>query len=100
MKAEIASQVRNNPAFVELVTKRNAFSWTLTIIMLVVYYGFILLVAFAKPLLGMDIGGGITLAFPIGLGVLVCAIVLTGLYVLRANGEYDELTRRIIRDIR
>ena len=50
MQADIASQVRNNPLFLELITKRNRFSWTLTIIMLVVYYGFILLVAFAKPL--------------------------------------------------
>jgi uncharacterized membrane protein (DUF485 family) len=100
MQADIASQVRNNPLFLELITKRNRFSWTLAIIMLVVYYGFILLVAFAKPLLGMDVGGGITLAFPIGLGVIACAILLTGLYVLRANGEYDDLTRRIIKDIR
>jgi uncharacterized membrane protein (DUF485 family) len=100
MQADIASQVRNNPLFLELITKRNRFSWTLTIIMLVVYYGFILLVAFAKPLLGIEVGGGITLAFPIGLGVIVVAILLTGLYVLRANGEYDDLTRRIIKDIR
>ncbi len=99
MKADIANQIRGNPLFLELITKRNRFSWTLTVIMLVIYYGFILLVAFAKPLLGTDIGGGITLAFPIGLGVIASAIVLTGLYVLRANGEYDDLTRRIIKDV-
>jgi uncharacterized membrane protein (DUF485 family) len=100
MKADIASQIRSNPLFLELITKRNRFSWTLCAIMLVIYYGFILLVAFAKPLLGIDVGGGITLAFPIGLGVIVSAVVLTGLYVLRANGEYDDLTRRIIKGIR
>lgn len=100
MKADIATQVRSNPLFGELVSKRNRFSWTLTIIMLVIYYGFILLVAYDKQLLGMDVGGGITLAFPIGLGVIVSAIVLTGIYVLRANGEYDDLTRRIIKDVK
>lgn len=100
MEAEIASRIRNNPDFIELKAKRDRFSWTLCIVMLVIYYGFILLVAFAKGLLGTDVGGGITLAFPLGLGVIFSAILITGIYVLRANGEYDELTRRIVRDLR
>ena len=98
MQADLARRIRNNPDFVELITKRNRFSWTLAIIMLVIYYLFILVVAFDKALLATDVGGGITLAFPIGLGVIVSAIVLTGIYVLRANGHYDELTRRIVKD--
>lgn len=100
MEADIARQIRNNPAYVELLAKRGRFSWTLAILMLVIYYGFILVVAFAKSVLGADIGGGITLAFPVGLGVIIAAIVITGLYVLRANGEYDELTRKIREGIR
>ena len=100
MQADMASRIRNNPDFIELEAKRGRFGWTLTIIMLVIYYGFILLVAFAKPVLAMQIGGGITLAFPIGLGVILSAIVLTGIYVLRANGEYDRLTRRIQDSVR
>ena len=95
MKADIASRIKNSPDFVELESKRGRFSWTLAIIMLVIYYGFIALVAFAKPVMAIDIGGGMTLAFPLGLGVIASAIVLTGIYVLRANGEYDRLTARI-----
>ena len=100
MEADSARRIRNNPLFTELVTKRNRFSWTLCILMLLIYYGFILVVAFDKGLLAMDVGGGVTLAFPVGLGVILSAVVLTGVYVLRANGEYDDLTRRIIKDER
>ena len=95
MRADIASRIRNNPDFVELEAKRGRFGWTLAIVMLVIYYGFIIMLAFFKDVLSMEIGGGITLAFPIGLGVLVSAIIITGIYVLRANGEYDRLTKRI-----
>ena len=100
MRADIASRIRNNPDFVELEAKRGRFGWTLAIIMLVIYYGFIIMLAFFKDVLSMEIGGGITLAFPIGLGVLVSAIVITGIYVLRANGEYDRLTKRIQESVR
>ena len=39
----------------------------------------------------------ITLGIPLGLGVIVAAIVLTGVYVRRANGEFDRLTATAIR---
>ena len=100
MQADLARKIRSNPDFVELIASRNRFSWTLAILMLIIYYGFILVVAFDKPLLGMKVGGGITLAFPVGLGVILSAIALTGIYVLRANGSYDELTRRIVKGVR
>jgi len=100
MQADMASRIRNNPDFVELEAKRGRFGWTLTIIMLVIYYGFILLLAFAKGVMAMPIGGGITLAFPLGLGVIASAIIITGVYVLRANGEYDRLTARIRESVR
>ncbi len=94
-----AAQVRRHPAFIELEAKRRAFSWTVAVAMLAIYYGFILLVAFDKGLLATNIGGSLTLAFPIGLAVIVSAIVLTGVYVLRANGTFDALSRRIREDV-
>ncbi len=93
--AEIAL-IQTDPRFRELERKRNAFSWTLCVIMLVVYFGFILLVAFGGKLAATPIWGVVTLAFPVGLGVIVLAILLTGLYVLKANGEYDTLTRDLV----
>ena len=53
-------RVIQSPRFQELVRQRTKFAWTLTIVMLVIYFGFILLVAFAKPLLAIKIGGGVT----------------------------------------
>jgi uncharacterized membrane protein (DUF485 family) len=68
--------------------------------MLIIYFGFILLVAFAKPLLATKIGGGVTsLGIVLGLAVIVSAFVLTGLYVHRANNYFDELTRDLTREI-
>ena len=93
--AEIA-RIHADPRFRELERKRNAFSWTLCAIMLIAYFAFIFLVAFAGGFVATPIAGVITLAFPLGLGVILLAIILTGIYVLRANGEYDELTRQLL----
>jgi uncharacterized membrane protein (DUF485 family) len=93
-------RVLQSPRFQELVRQRTRFAWTLSIVMLVIYFGFILLVAFAKPLLAMKIGDGVTsLGILLGLGVIIAAFVLTGIYVYRANSEFDELTRNLTREI-
>ncbi|MGI3776586.1 MAG: DUF485 domain-containing protein [Janthinobacterium lividum] len=93
-----AGRIRLTPAFLELERKRSRFSWTLTVLMLVLYFGFILLVAFDKQLqlMGTMVTRSISLGFPLGLGVILSAIVLTGVYVLRANTEFDRLTREIV----
>ena len=96
--AEIA-RIQADPRFRELERKRNAFSWTLCVIMLIAYFSFIFLVAFAGHFVATPVWGVVTLAFPLGLGVIVLAIVLTGLYVMKANGEYDELTRQLVSGI-
>ncbi len=93
--AEIA-RIETDPRFRELERKRNAFSWTLCIIMLAIYFSFIFLVAFGGPLAATKVWGVVTFAFPAGLAVIVLSILLTGLYVVRANGEYDTLTRDLI----
>ena len=93
------NQVLLSPQFQELVRQRTKFAWTLSIVMLVIYFGFILLVAFAKPLLATKVGGGVTsLGIVLGLGVIVSAFVLTGIYVQRANSRFDELTRNLTRE--
>jgi uncharacterized membrane protein (DUF485 family) len=96
MDDQMVARIRANPKFAELLRKRNSFAWTLTILMLVVYFGFILVIAYAPAVLGESVSGVITLGFPLGLGVIVVAIVLTGIYVARANGEFDRLTREIV----
>jgi uncharacterized membrane protein (DUF485 family) len=94
------TSVLSNPNFQALVRERSGFGWTLTIIMLVIYFGFILLVAFGKGFLATKIGGGVTsIGMIIGLGVIVSAVVLTGIYTQRANSRYDDLTEKLRRDL-
>jgi uncharacterized membrane protein (DUF485 family) len=101
MAASEYERVLRNPSFQQLVRQRAGFAWTLSIIMLIIYFGFILLVAFAKPLLATKIGEGVTsLGILLGLGVIVSAFVLTGIYVQRANSRFDELTRNLTRELK
>ncbi len=90
-------EIAANPRYRALVKRRSRFAWLLTIAILVVYFGFIGLVAFDKPLLGASLSGGATsVGIPVGLGIILFAIVLTGVYVRRANGEFDAATVAIL----
>ena len=90
------ARIQDSPGFVELVRVRKSFAWTLTILMLAIYFGFIALVAFAPSAIGAIIGGSITWGLALGIAVILSAILLTGLYVWRANGAFDEMTRAIV----
>ena len=95
----LVAKVEANPKYHELRRKRNLFGWSLTALMVVVYYGYIALIAFNKPFLAQPIGAGvISLGIPIGLGVIIFTVVITGIYVRRANGEYDRLTAEILKE--
>jgi uncharacterized membrane protein (DUF485 family) len=92
-------RIQNNPKYQQLKRTRSRYGWTLAILMLVVYYGYIGLIAFDKPFLAKPIGAGVTsLGIPIGMAVIVFSIIITGLYVRRANGEFDTATRDILKD--
>jgi uncharacterized membrane protein (DUF485 family) len=93
-------KITRNPKFQELVRSRSSLGWTLTWVMLAIYLGFILLVAFNKPLLATPLAAGVTTTWgiPIGLFVIVSAFILTGIYVSKANAKYDTLTRQIVEE--
>lgn len=96
MQADLAQRIAAHPKYQELKSKRTSLGWALTIAMLVVYYGFILLVAFKKDFLATRLGDGVmTIGMPIGLGVIVFTIVITAIYVRRANSEFDQLSEAI-----
>jgi uncharacterized membrane protein (DUF485 family) len=89
-------EVLADPRYQRLLKRRGRFTWTLTIVMLVAYFGYVALIAFDKALLARPMGGGVTsLGIPVGVGVILLAIVLTGIYVRRANREYDALVRAL-----
>jgi len=99
MSDPVVDKIQKNPKYQELRRKRSGFGWTLTLLMMVVYYGYIALIAFNKPFLAQPIGAGVTtLGIPIGMGVIVFTVVITAIYVRRANSEFDALTAEILKD--
>ena len=99
MQDPVVERIQRDPKYQQLKRTRSRYGWTLTILMLVVYYGYIGLIAFDKAFLAKPLGAGVTtLGIPIGMAVIVFSIVITGLYVRRANGEFDALTREILKD--
>ena len=99
MSDPMVERIQCNPKYQQLKRTRSRYGWTLAILMLVVYYGYIGLIAFDKEFLAKPMGAGVTtIGIPIGMAVIVFSIVITGLYVRRANGEFDRLTREIIEE--
>jgi uncharacterized membrane protein (DUF485 family) len=101
MQDDIHEKIRANPKYQRLVSTRNSYAWLMTILMLIVYYGYIALIAFDKEFLAKRIGEGVTtLGIPIGAGVIFFTIIITGIYVRRANNEFDALTEEIIKEVK
>ena len=99
MSDPMVERIQRNPKYQQLKRTRSRYGWTLAILMLIVYYGYIGLIAFDKEFLAKPMGAGVTtIGIPIGMAVIVFSIVITGLYVRRANGEFDAMTREIIEE--
>lgn len=96
MQDDLVQRILKNPQYQELKAKRSRFGWWLTLAMMVVYYGFIMLVAFNKEFLSQKLGDGVmTVGIPLGFGVILFTIIITAIYVKRANTEFDELSSAI-----
>jgi uncharacterized membrane protein (DUF485 family) len=100
MEENLVQKIVANPNYQKLVRVRTVFGWTLTAMMMIVYYGFILLIAFNKEMLAARVGAGVlTWGIPVGLFVIVFTVLVTGIYVWRANQQFDELTDAIRREV-
>ncbi len=105
MEQGIVTKVRSNPKYHQLVKKRSVFAWVLSAIVCLIYYGFILIIAFKEKIgniLGIPLSEGsiTTVGIPVGIFVIVSAFLLTGIYVWRANSEFDRLTKEIKDEVR
>ena len=98
----IQDRIQANPKFSELVAKRTRFAILLSLCVLVPYYAFMMIVAFNPSMLHAPIGEGwtTTIAFPIGAILVIGSWLLTGVYIRRANGEFDELNEQILAEAR
>ncbi len=97
MQNDTVEKIRNHPKYKELVSKRSSFGMVLSILMLTAYYAFILVIAFNPKLLAIKIAEGsvISVGIPVGILLILFSFALTGIYVVRANGEFDRLNNEI-----
>jgi uncharacterized membrane protein (DUF485 family) len=94
--------IKNHPKYQELVSSRSRYAWTLSILMLLVYYTFIMTIAFKPELLAVTLNNGsvISVGIPIGISIILFSFLLTGLYVRRANSKYDVLLEALKVDVK
>ncbi|MFP3553951.1 DUF485 domain-containing protein [Paraburkholderia sp. SIMBA_049] len=83
--------------FRDLVRKRRLFAWSLTILMLTIYFAFILSLAFSPQFLGQPIvqGQPTTWGIPVGFGMFVVTFALVAIYVFQANAVHDAMVEKI-----
>ncbi len=97
MSSKTAHQILDDPEFLKLVRQKNAVTVVLTIVELVLYFGFIALIAYNKPFLAerVSAGSSITIGIPIAVGVIFLSWLLTGIYVFWANNKYDAMVKSV-----
>jgi uncharacterized membrane protein (DUF485 family) len=88
--------IRQHPDFIQLVRRKQNLYWSLSLIMLVIYFGFVLLVAFSPATLGQSLSGGVTtVGMLVGVVIVLMAFALTGFYVYRANNVIDPINEKL-----
>ena len=101
MDKELVKKIKSNPKYNELVSKRNSFATILSLFVLVMFDGYVLVIAFNKELLAVKIGEGVmTLAYPVGAAIIVISFITTLIYVNRANSEFEDLELSIKNDVK
>lgn len=101
MNDELVKRIKANPNYQELVKKRTSFALKLGIFVLVMFYAYILTIAFNPTVLGTKIGEGVmTIAFPVAAAIIIISFITTLIYVSRANGEFEDLTDKVKEDVK
>lgn len=98
MSSDMYARIRSNPQFTEMVRRREGFAWKLSAIVFVIFYAFVLLVAFAPDVIAMRpfSGSHVTVGILAGLFQFIFFWLLTLIYVRRANGEFDDMNKEMI----
>jgi uncharacterized membrane protein (DUF485 family) len=100
MSSAMYERMRANPKFQDLVARRGRFAWTLAFVVLIMFYGFVMVVAFNPSALGKPVSEGsmLTVGVAVEFFMFVFFWVLTAVYVKRANTEFDGLTQEIVKE--
>jgi uncharacterized membrane protein (DUF485 family) len=88
-------EILEDKDFQDLSSQKFAMSTILTILELVLYFGFIGLIAFNKPFLSQKLSGAITVGIPIAVGTIILSWIFTGIYIRWANNTYDVLVKKV-----
>lgn len=98
MSSSVYARIRENPKFQELVARRSRYSWALSAIVVLVFYGFVMVVAFNPKLIGEPVAEGSmwTIGIVFGLLMFICFWLMTAMYVHRANGEFDNISQDVV----
>ncbi|BAP44252.1 DUF485 domain-containing protein [Pseudomonas sp. 21LCFQ02] len=100
MTPQDIEQLQRHPDFIELVKRKQRLTWSLTLIMLGIYYGFVVLMAFYPQTLGRSLSGGVTsLGIVLAVAVILLSFVLTALYVRQSNRVLDPLTEKLLQQV-
>jgi len=92
-------RIVRNPKYKRLVRNRAILGGSLSVLTLIIYLGFIGLIAYKPDFLATPIGDNVTtVGILVGLFVILSAFVLVAIYVMRANTAYDRLNREIIKE--
>ena len=97
---DLVGRITANPKYEKLVSTRSTYSIIMTVLIMVIYYGYILLIAFDKEFLAQKVGADMvtSIGIPLGVGVIILTILITNIYVRRANTEFDSLTNELINE--
>jgi uncharacterized membrane protein (DUF485 family) len=98
--AKSVHDIVNSPKFKKLVSTRWSVSFVLTALLFVIYYGYILMIAYNKEFLAEKVGVYTNYGIILGVLVIVLAWVLTAIYVLWANFSYDKKVEELKKEIR
>ena len=101
MYSEIYKKIDADPVVHQLVKTRRTFALKLSAVMLGIYFSFILTIAYAPSVFGAVVfeGSVTTIGIPVGVAVILSAFVLTGIYVYKANREFDKILNKLKDDV-
>jgi uncharacterized membrane protein (DUF485 family) len=90
-------EILEDEDFKSMVSKKNTFSYIMTIAELVLYFGFVGLIAYNKPFLAQKLseGSATTIGIPIAVMTIVLSWVLTTIYIVWANTSYDDMVKKV-----
>jgi len=100
MSELVSSKIMQDPRYIDLVKRRARLAWTLSIIVCLMFYGFVLMIAFAPGILTAPIAASsvIPVGLPVGVGVILGSCLLTGIYVYEANAKFDPIFEQIVKE--